>query len=526
MTQPATTTTRLSRRRESVWAAVAGIVSATVTLAVAEVVSLFLGGVGNPILAVGSLIIDLVPPGFKTIVIDLFDTADKLVLFISLGLVVVVFAVIAGLLQLRRPPWGVVVLGVVAAVAAFAVVSRADAAPVAALPTLVATAVGILVLGVLINRLRAWRSATLRPATAYRDGDRIERRSFLRLAIAVGVTSAIVGAGARAVSATASAVWQARSIVKLPAAASAGPVISGDATIDVPGISPFVTSNADFYRIDTALQVPSVDPAEWKLRITGMVEREIEIDFEELLALPLQENLVTLACVSNEVGGGLIGNALWLGYPIRELLARAVPMSGADMVLSRSIDGFTASTPLEVLQDEDTDALLAIGMNGEPLPLDHGFPVRMVVPGLYGYVSATKWVVELKVTRFADDLAYWSTRGWTERGPIKLSSRIDTPRGGVSSGTVAVAGVAWAQHTGVSRVEVRVDDGEWTDAALARAVTADTWLQWSYEWDAMPGEHELTVRATDTDGLVQTADVAPPAPDGSTGLHSVTVRVE
>jgi DMSO/TMAO reductase YedYZ molybdopterin-dependent catalytic subunit len=230
--------------------------------------------------------------------------------------------------------------------------------------------------------------------------------------------------------------------------------------------------------------------------------------------------------VSNEVGGELIGNAVWLGYPIRELLARAAPTADADMVLSRSVDGFTASTPLEVLQDE-REAILALGMNGEPLPLEHGFPVRMVVPGLYGYVSATKWVVELEVTRFDRARAYWSDRGWSERGPIKISSRIDVPRSGqgLDAGTVTVAGVAWHQHTGIEAVEVQVDDGEWRDATLATAISVDTWVQWHYDWDAEPGQHTLRVRAISTDGEVQTAERAPVAPDGATGLHERSFEV-
>lgn len=518
----------LGARSWTLLAGATGIVSATATLGTAEVVSLFLGGIGNPILAVGSLLIDLAPPALKTIMIDLFDTADKFVLFILMGAVVVVFAVVAGIVESRRPPFGVVALGVVATVAILAAVTRADATPMAALPTIVGAVVGIVVLRVLIDRLGAWRLARPRPASAaFGTGTQFERRSFLTVAITIGVVSAAVGAGARFISAAARVVGEVREGIRLPSSATPGPEITPAASLDVPGISPFITPNDDFYRIDTALQVPSVDPATWTLRITGMVENDIEIGFDELLALPLQESIVTLACVSNEVGGSLIGNALWLGYPIRELLARAVPMSGADMLLSTSVDGFTASTPLDVLQDPGTDALLAVGMNGEPLPLDHGFPVRMVVPGLYGYVSATKWVTTLEVTRFADKMGYWTSRGWTARGPIKISSRIDTPRDGfgADAGRVMLAGVAWAQHTGISRVEVRIDDGPWQEAALAAAVTADSWLQWSYAWDAQPGFHEVTVRATDSDGLVQTPDEAPPAPDGSTGLHRIGIDI-
>ncbi len=521
----------MSASERTVFAGLLGIVTAACTVALAEVVSLLLGGAGNPINAVGSFIIDIVPPGFKTLVIDLFGTADKAVLFGSIGLLLLVLAVAVGLLQVRRPPWGIAALGLFALVAILAAITRAGAGLLDALPTLLGAAAGALLLSSLTRRFHAWREAPARrglaSAAAGRAG-RYERRSFLLMLGVAGVASAVVGAGARALSAAASAVSEARAALTLPAAASAAPPIPADAIAATPGISPYITPNADFYRIDTALQVPSIEPDAWRLRITGMVEQEVEIGFAELLALPLEERVITLTCVSNDVGGDLIGNALWLGYPIRNLLARARPTAGADMVLSRSQDGFTAGTPLEVLQDEKTDALLAVGMNGEFLPIEHGFPVRMVVPGLYGYVSATKWVVELKVTSYADDLAYWSTRGWTERGPIKLSSRIDTPRAGrsVAAGTVAIAGVAWAQHTGISRVQLRIDEGQWLDATLAPTVTVDSWLQWSYAWDALPGDHRIEVRATDADGLVQTAKQAPPAPDGSTGLHGIAVRVD
>jgi DMSO/TMAO reductase YedYZ molybdopterin-dependent catalytic subunit len=306
--------------------------------------------------------------------------------------------------------------------------------------------------------------------------------------------------------------------------------VPAGADLGVPGLAPYVTPNGDFYRIDTALRVPQVDPDTWTLRVTGLVDSEVEITFDELLALPLVEHHLTLTCVSNGVGGDLVGNALWLGYPVRELLARAGVREGADMVLSTSADGWTASTPLDVLLDPERACLLAVGMNGEPLPPEHGFPVRMVVPGLYGYVSATKWVTELKVTTFADDVAYWTPRGWSERGPIKLASRIDTPRAGASldAGEAVVAGVAWAQHTGIEAVEVRVDDGPWEPATLADTVGPDTWRQWSFVWDtaaAGTGEHRLSVRATDADGQVQTSDVAPPAPDGASGWHEIQVHV-
>ena len=325
----------------------------------------------------------------------------------------------------------------------------------------------------------------------------------------------------------AAVVSELRSKLALPAPASPAPPIPAGAEVRLDGVGPLVTPNKDFYRIDTALRVPVLDPGQWTLKVTGLVEREVSLDFATLLAKPLVERHITIACVSNEVGGDLIGNARWLGWPVRDLLALAGPTDGADMVLSRSTDGWTAGTPLEVLTD-NRDALLAVGMNGEPLPLEHGFPVRLVVPGLYGYVSATKWVTELKVTRFADDVGYWTPRGWSERGPIKTSSRIDVPRDGrsVPAGTVAFGGVAWAQHTGIGRVELRVNRGEWQQAELAPGISTDTWYQWRLALPLTPGQYEVQVRATDLTGAPQVEDRAPVAPSGATGFHTVRVDVK
>jgi DMSO/TMAO reductase YedYZ molybdopterin-dependent catalytic subunit len=258
-----------------------------------------------------------------------------------------------------------------------------------------------------------------------------------------------------------------------------------------------------------------------------MVEEEFTLTFDELLGMDLVETWLTLTCVSNPVGGDLVGNAKWLGYPLRKVLERARPVDGADMVLSTSIDGFSASTPLAVLTD-DRHALLAVGMNGEPLPLEHGYPVRMVVPGLYGFVSATKWVVDLEVTRFADKKAYWTTRGWSDHGPIKIGSRVDVPRAfaRVPAGTVAIGGTAWAQQRGISGVQDRLDDGEWRDAELAAEATVDTWRQWSYQWEgAKEGTHAVTVRAIDGDGQPQTEERADPVPNGASGWQRVQFTV-
>jgi hypothetical protein len=278
--------------------------------------------------------------------------------------------------------------------------------------------------------------------------------------------------------------------------------------------------------VDTALLVPAVKAEEWRLRVHGMVERELTLTYEALIARPLVERDITLACVSNPVGGEYIGNARWLGTPLADVLREAGVDPAADQLVSRSVDGFTIGTPTAVVLD-GRDAMLAIGMNGEPLPLAHGFPVRMIVPGLYGYVSAMKWIVELELTTFDAFDAYWIQRGWAEQAPIKTQSRIDTPRSGAAlrAGTVPVAGVAWAQHTGIEAVELRVDDGPWRRAELSEQDTVDTWRQWVVRWDATPGDHRLEVRATDRSGAVQPSEIAPPFPDGATGYHAVSVTV-
>jgi DMSO/TMAO reductase YedYZ molybdopterin-dependent catalytic subunit len=357
-------------------------------------------------------------------------------------------------------------------------------------------------------------------AVAYGVGGR--RRLLKALGIAGGV--ALVSGFAGRLLTSRKAVGQARQAVVLPAPRQTPPPLP--AGVQAPGATPYVSSNDDFYRIDTALYPPQVDPSNWQLRIHGMVRNPITISWQQLLQRPMIERYVTLACVSNEVGGDLISNALWLGTPIKDLLDEADPLPGADQVVQRSVDGWTCGTPTSVLRD-GRDALLAVGMNGEALPVDHGFPVRMVVPGLYGYVSACKWITEIELSRFADFDAYWVPRGWAQQAPIKTESRIDTPRSGASRdpGTVMVAGVAWAQHRGISKVEVQVDDGPWVEATLAATVSGDTWRQWSYPWAATAGQHTLRVRATDTNGATQTSTPAPPAPDGATGWHSVRVSV-
>ena len=349
------------------------------------------------------------------------------------------------------------------------------------------------------------------------------RRSFLTagvVALAAGGVGTLAG---RSLSER-SSVSAALSTIRFPKAAHPVPPLPGGVNLGIKGLSSFITPNSSFYRVDTALLLPQVAPQSWTLRIHGMVEREITISFDELLKRPLTEDYITLCCVSNPVAGPYIGNAKWLGASLASLLREARPRAGAEQLLCTSVDGFTSGTPLATVMD-GRDALLAVAMNGAPLPVAHGFPARMVVPGLYGYVSATKWVTDIKVTTFRGELAYWAQRGWSQRAPIKTESRIDVPGGPVSAGRTPVAGVAWAQHKGIDAVHVRVDRGPWQQARLAAVPGIDTWRQWVWEWDATHGTHVIEARATDATGYTQTAVAEPPEPNGASGYPSVTVSV-
>jgi DMSO/TMAO reductase YedYZ molybdopterin-dependent catalytic subunit len=341
----------------------------------------------------------------------------------------------------------------------------------------------------------------------------------------LGGAAAGAAYGSRFAGAVTSRAVASRAALRIPKPSDVTLVRSG-IDLDLPRLSSFHTPNSTFYRVDTALIVPKIPVEEWRLRIHGMVDTEIEMNMDDLLARPLIERDITLACVSNKVGGHLIGNARWIGAPMKPILQEAGVHAGADQLVSRSVDGFTIGTPTAVLMD-GRDAMLAVAMNGEPLPLPHGFPVRMVVPGLYGYVSATKWVVDMELTTFDAFDAYWVRRGWDQRAPIKTMSRIDTPHAGrgLDAGKVAVAGVAWAQHKGIERVEVRIDGGTWRSARLGVEDTIDTWRQWVYAWEAEPGPHTIEVRATDKMGYTQTGRETSPQPNGATGWHTVDVSV-
>nr|WP_188190893.1 molybdopterin-dependent oxidoreductase [Nonomuraea sp. SYSU D8015] len=523
------------------WAgALAGLTAGGVALGIAQLVAGLVRPEASPVLAVGDSVVDLSPPPVVDFAKETFGVYDKPVLIAGVLVVLAGVAAAMGVLARRRLAYGLLVLGGFAAIGLLAVLTRPDAGPLDALPALAGLVAGSWTLAWLVRRAAgrrgAWPSAGergARPTAGTPSGEPpsgAEPAGFDRRRLLTGVAGGVVVAGAAAVLGRQfgerQAVHAARAGTALPRPTTPARPIPAGADLRISGLSSFITRNADFYKIDTALIAPQVDPNEWMLRIHGMVDRPVEVTYAELLRMPLTEADVTLACVSNEVGGELVGNARWLGVRMPDLLRRAGLQADADMLLSTSADGFTCGTPVDVVMD-GRDALFAVAMNGEVLPVDHGFPVRQVVPGLYGYVSATKWVVDIKVTRFDRDEAYWTPRGWSAKGPIKTQSRIDVPKAGGSlkAGGTTIAGVAWAQHKGIDAVEVRVDRGEWRQATLAEVPGPDTWRQWSIDWDATPGRHTLEVRATDATGYTQTERQAPPAPDGATGWHTLTVEV-
>lgn len=518
--------------------ALSAAVGVAVSLGVAEVIAGFASeAVPSPVVAVADIVVDRAPGSAVRTGIELAGTNDKPLLLLGVVVMAVALGALVGRHVAQRRvvgrPGGALLgalFGLFGLVAALAAARQPAASVTGALAAyLVAAGAGLGVTRGLIS-LGTARAARVdgadeaRPIASPVDPP-ASRRQFLGFAGA-GLAFAGVGAlGSRQLRSGALAS-ASRSSLTLPEVAA--PVAAVTGTLDsVAGITPYIVPVEDFYRIDTALLVPQVNVATWKLRIKGLVDREIDLTFEDLTAMNVVEVPVTLSCVSNEVGGDLVGNAIWRGVALRDVLELAGVKSSATQLASRSVDGWSCGFPVEAAFD-GRDALVAFGMNGEPLTADHGFPVRLVVPGLYGYVSGTKWLSEIELTTWEDFSGYWIPRGWGARGPIKTQSRIDVPRNAdrVAAGKVAVAGVAWAPTLGIEAVEVRVDEGEWKPARLGNVLSEDTWAQWVYEWDATPGKHVLQVRATDGTGETQTGEFAPPDPDGATGWHAIAVIVE
>ncbi|MFG3409480.1 sulfite oxidase [Streptomyces sp. NPDC048142] len=522
--------------RRLCFGALSGLLAGYAALAVAELVAAAVRPESGPVIAVGGAAIDRTPSAVKDWAIRQFGTNDKLVLQLGILAVLCALALLLGVLATRRRRIGSLAVGAVGAVGALAATSRPDSTGVAdALPSVVGAVAGVALLYWLVGRLEPRTAPTTdvtEPSAPADSG--WDRRTFVIAATAAAAASTGAGVAGRVLNGSqARSAAASRKDVTIPPPSSRATPTPRGAAPRIKGITPYVTPNDDFYRVDTALVVPKVDATTWKLRIHGKgVTREQTLTFDDLLGMPLVERTITLACVSNEVGGPYIGNARWIGVPLAELLRQCgvrPPSKGgpADQLVARSVDGMTLGTPVEDVMD-GRDAMLAVGMNGEPLPFVHGFPVRMLVPGLYGYVSACKWIRDIELTTFDAYDTYWVKRDWSQRAPIKTQSRIDTPKpfARPAAGTVMVAGVAWAQHRGIDKVEVRVDDGPWEEARLATEDTRDTWRQWSYEWQATKGGHTLTVRATDRTGETQTERRTRTIPDGASGRHSVVVTVD
>ncbi|MEZ5320959.1 MAG: molybdopterin-dependent oxidoreductase [Microthrixaceae bacterium] len=510
-------------------AALSGAVAAATALAAGELTTAVAGSPTSPVLAVGARFVDRFAGSLKDFAVAVFGTSDKAATVTGIVVLCCLLGALIGVAALRRPR-------VVWAFAPFAAaglwaqaVDRRGSIGAAVTAALLGSGVGMTTCRRLVGLVR---SADRHVVAAPQDAPGVlagrigvpARRRFL-------VEAGAATAGAASITVLGSAlrrddVVAKASTIALPDPGSVGPIPDPVPGFDTSGISSFLTPNRDFYRIDTSLSAPRVDAGSWRLRIDGLVREPIELSYRELLALPSVEETITIGCVSNEVGGGLVGNARWQGVPLRSLLDRVGVRRGAEQVFSTSVDGWTSGFPLELVDDR-RPVLVAYAMNGARLPVNHGFPARLVVAGLYGYVSATKWIERIELTTWADRDGYWVPLGWSKRGPVKLASRIDTPRQGstVASGDVAIGGVAWRPAVGVSAVEVSIDDGPWQRAQLGEATSEYTWVQWRIVRELSAGRHTVAVRAVDNRGRVQDPTVRPPDPDGATGLHRVSFRV-
>lgn len=546
--------------------AFAGVVAVGAAIATGELAAGLVPGIPSPIASIGRQIVDHQPPGAKDFMTSLFGTADKLVLQIVIVSAALLIGAGIGLLAARRTELAGAVIGAFAAAGFVANFGDPDAVPVLAAAGAAATAlVGMWVLNWLVPVALGTPSGSVdgvarkgrRPSPAIPlSGSAAVRRTGAvePRAIKAGSPSwrgsALDGAGSMP-------SWSRRTLLQRGGAIALGsiaatalgrvllerqrtpttaaalpppksvPTLPTGADLAIPGLTPIVVPNDKFYRIDTVVVFPpNVDVTTWKLNVTGMVDHPLELTYDELIQLPIIEQYVTIACVSNYVGGDLVGNTAWRGVPLRTVLAMAGVQAGATQLVGRSVDGFTVGMPTSWVMDEARVPMIAIGMNGQPLPRDHGYPARLIVPGLYGYVSATKWLTELQLTTLEAFDAYWVPLGWAKEAPILTQSRIDVPGSGANlkAGQVTVAGVAWAPDRGVTKVEVAID-GAWHDARLSAPISPATWVQWLYDWDAIAGDHQIEVRATDGTGTVQTTDHSPPAPDGARGHHTIGVHI-
>ena len=512
-------------------AALAGVFAAAGGLAAGELWAGLIGG-ASPVIVVGDRVVDGVPRGVKQFAIDTFGTNDKVALIIGILVITALYAAFVGIQTSKKFANALVGVAGFAVIGAAAALSGRSPSIGDVLPIVVAALVVVMLLWTFFGR---------RSTSATRGMD---RRRFLTLSAAMAAGAGVFGTLGRKLQGSPEATASRNAIV-LPKATATGTTVSASGTesaTTIAAVSPasgsnlpafglagaesYITPADKFYRIDTALVIPQLDAKSWQMSISGMVDKELLLTFDDLLKRPLIEHDCTLMCVSNEIGGNLVGNARWTGVRLSDVLKEAGIQTGADQVFATSTDGFTAGFPVDVALD-GREAMIAIAMNGKPLPFMHGFPARLVVPGIYGYVSAVKWLADIKLTTFEEDQGYWIPRGWSAIAPIKICSRIDVPTRSqnVKAGIVPIAGIAWAQHTGIKSVEVQIDEGPWQECELAVEGTIDTWKQWKYAWDAKPGRYVVRARAIDLKGQVQIAERTPVAPDGATGYHTVGIEV-
>ncbi|MEO6955257.1 MAG: molybdopterin-dependent oxidoreductase, partial [Antricoccus sp.] len=483
----------------------------------------------SPVVAIGSQAIDQAPLAVKEFAIRTFGENDKLVLVVGIIVLMIPISAFIGWLAFRNRTAATVLIALLGVLGLVAALADPNASIVSILPSLVAIVVGVFALGILAdaasthqlhaNAKTADDVAGAGESVITHEGFAPSRRNILLGAAAGGAVISIGGATlANSLINSNGALGRG----KLPSPTEAAPALPSGLQPDVKGVTPWLTDAKDFYRVDTAITIPRINANTWKLTIDGMVNKKFTMTYKELLAMPMVERHITLACVSNEVGGPYISNGKWQGVLLKDILDKAGVKSGADQLFSTSSNGWTASTTLADVLD-GRDAMIAVGLNGEALPLERGFPARMLVPGLYGYVSATKWLTKLEVTTFAKAQSYWTERKWADKGPIFTESRVDVPAplSTVSSGKVSFAGIAWAQNRGISKVEIRLDGGDWVTTTLAADGGKDTWREWSAQVDLKSGSHGVEVRATDMTGAVQTEARADPFPKGATGWQLI-----
>ena len=526
-------------------AALSGMVGAALALASGELVASLTNKTTSLVLAVGEFIVDVTPGDIVRTSIETLGNSQKIVLLSGITVISILFGGFLGLLSRKYSDLSYLLFILFGVFGGWTLNRDPLTSTTAALSlSATATLIGLSAFVFLNNILDQPINTSLEdPKNRYAD-----RRQFLSWATGISVAAgAMTGTGRFLLKDD--TIQNIRENIVLPDIEEKTGLLKSDTTTpasptpatttlpdekdfftfsemnEIEGISPYITSNKDFYRIDTALRVPTIEPADWSLTLNGLVENPYELSYDEILEMDLVKKDVTLTCVSNEIGGPLVGNAVWSGVPLSEIISKSKPLPEAQQVMCHSVDGFTAGFPIENIFDGRT-ALLAVGMNGRPLPVIHGFPARLVVAGLYGYVSAVKWIKRIEICTWDGNDGYWIPRGWSKKAPIKISSRIDVPRERrINSGINAVAGVAWAPLSGVKTVEVSFDSGPWQECNLGVSLSGESWSQWAYKWDAKPGKYEIKVRAIDNNGVIQSSNLASPAPNGAEGYDQISVRV-